>query len=724
MMNPVNAKKMKAAVVAAVFLCFPWLLPAQNRVSERDNFHNTVYIKTDDEAVKTGLFQHGEALRRGNFPEAVTLLLRVLKAEGEALVPLGERTYMNVREVCLRRIASLPVDALRVYLDRAEEEASRFLNLAAAPLESFKLEEVAARYPLTPSAFAALRARGGVAFERGAYLEASRWYHRLCDDAAFLSGTDFPVDTALLQGAELSLYVALHLAGRPDEALAYKPHGLLKVGGETLDAARFIERLEKADHGDEVERAGWPTRGGHLSRQRLPDFDASDLVLRWSYPLQEEPVDRFRSLFDPLTVRFRDARRREASVCPIVFDDTLYVFNETALYPLDLETGKIRFGPLRWDWSLVFGGEPPDLESVAYSGTIENHVLFATFNRRTHTLDAGTVPLGVLLALDLEREGYALWMRGGVDERDPILGDVVFTGAPAVLAGRVFIMGTRYTGAADARAEAYLFGFDAASGKLLFSRFLCSGAEVSRFEIRLGSDRLRRKDRVELGSPAAERGGMLYCLTNLGVVAAVHAFTGEIRWLFKYNRIFSQNPDSYYRDTFIDTGGWKDGLPMLHGNLLYFTPEDSRFLYCLDVQPDVEGYIILDDPVEKARMISLIGMKDSRFYFTARDAGRNKILATEPNGAVLWESTSFEMPDRIAGRPLLTTCAVFAPTERYIYRIDLEQQGLVTHMFPMPYNLTNRKGTPAKFGNIIAIRDYLVSVSSEDVIVFKGIEEN
>jgi len=86
-------------------------------------------------------------------------------------------------------------------------------------------------------------------------------------------------------------------------------------------------------------------------------------------------------------------------------------------------------------------------------------------------------------------------------------------------------------------------------------------------------------------------------------------------------------------------------------------------------------------------------------------------------------TTPFERPDRIAGRPLLTARAVFVPTERYIYRVDLERHGLVTHMFPMPYNLINRKRAPAEFGNIIAIGDYLVSVSREDVIVFKGVDE-
>jgi outer membrane protein assembly factor BamB len=444
---------------------------------------------------------------------------------------------------------------------------------------------------------------------------------------------------------------------------------------------------------------------------------------QWDYPLKARTEVQAAGPWDPMVQQHLEAKRTRATVYPIVHGGVIYVFNETAFHPFDLATGKHLYGPLLWDWSLLFGSEEKDLENVTYSGAMKNNVFYAALNQRVEALGDPARHLGAIIAMDLDREGYVLWKRGGIDEAEPELRNTAFTGAPTVVGDRVFIIGTRYASAGEARAQAILYAFDGRSGKLLFQRFLCSGAEVSRFELRFSSDSRKMKDRVELGSPVAEYGGVLYCLTNLGVVAAIDAYSGEVLWLFKYNRIISQDPSRYERDYFLDTGGWKDSLPMVTGGRLYVAPEDSRFFYLLDLNPDPEGFIILDDPIEKGRYISLIGLGGDRFYFSARESARNKIVCTERHGAVLWETPSFEKQDRITGRPLLVREAVLVPTERYIYRIDLKMKGLITHSLPLPERISARRGRSVRFGNIIAVDDYLVSVSNEDVIVFKGVME-
>ena len=97
------------------------------------------------------------------------------------------------------------------------------------------------------------------------------------------------------------------------------------------------------------------------------------------------------------------------------------------------------------------------------------------------------------------------------------------------------------------------------------------------------------------------------------------------------------------------------------------------------------------------------------------------------------------MEDRITGQPLLTRTALFVPTLRYIYRVDLESEGLITHSFqaPVPVEDADRKtvedaGRAADrepgekhrdlrsphFGNIITTKDRLISVSDRQVLVF------
>lgn len=712
-----------AALAAALFLVFPDRAPGQNRSDERDNFHNTAFIKTDNEEVKAGLFQFGEALKERNHEFAVTLLIRVLKLDQSALIPFGERTFMNLREVAMRRISRLPEDVLVLYMDRAGKEGERLLEERGLIVDADLLEEITSRFPLTKPAFSALLSLGDMAFERGEYSRAARRFGRFIEEASHLDSTAFAMETSMLSRAHLGRYIALRMAGRREDADRVRPSGPFIIEGRRKDLGDLEALLEASEPEREPAEGGWPTRGGHRSRYTLPPFEGKDLVPLWDYPLKKTPERRRRDPLDPITLGYLNAKPPEARVYPIVHRGVLLIFDETALYPFDLEKGTLLYGPHRWDWSLLLGDRTLMLENVTYSGTAARGVLYAALNLRSLRMDRSSEHKGVLMALDLEREGYALWRRGGGTETEAELRGVAFTGAPTVAGERVYIMGTRYKGVGEGRAEAHLFCFDAATGDILFDRFLCSGGEVDRFEIRLGSDRERGKDRVELGSPIAEYGGVLYCLTNLGVLGAVDAFSGRILWLFKYNRVFPQDPDRFYPDFILDTGGWHTGLPVVKKGRLYVTPRDSRFFYCLDLMPDPEGYIILDDPIEKGRMVSLIGIGSDLLYFSAREGGRNYVIATDPNGFVDWETHHFEEEDRITGRPLLCRSALFVPTERYIYRLDLGKEGLVTDLFPLPPHLRSRSRGAARFGNIIAIRDYLVSVSREDVIVFKGTSE-
>jgi outer membrane protein assembly factor BamB len=715
-------RRLAAILVVFFSISAPAFLLAQNRVSERDNFHNTAYIKADDDVVKAELFRFGEALGEGNHSSAVAYLMRVLKSESDAMVPFGERTFLSVRETGLRHLVRLPEPALALYMERASGEAMRELSLQSVPGGEAALEGVVDDYPLTRPAFEAIHGLGTIAFERGEYLKAARRFRQGLREASLIEKEAYRPGPDFIAQMNLSLYIALRMAGRPDEARAHRPEGPIVLGGEQRSPEELEAMLASLKPAS-ASRGGWPLRGGHRSRVKRPSFPHTRLAPQWDFPLRKRSDEPAAGPWDPMVRKHLEAKRIRATVYPIMDDGALYLFDERAFHPLDLETGEHLFGPLLWDWSLLFGGKPVDLESVTFSGAKKDRYFYAVLNQRVEALGEASRHQGAIIAMDLEREGYVLWKRGGVEEADAALRNTAFTGAPAVVGDRVFILGTRYASPGEARAQAVLYAFQGRSGALLFERFLCSGAEVSRFELRFSSESRKMRDRVELGSPVAEYGGVLYCLTNLGVVAAVDAYSGEVRWLFKYNRIVSQDPSRYERDYFLDTGGWRDSLPMVKGGRLYTAPEDSRFLYQLDLNPDPEGFIILEDPIEKGRYIALVGLAEDRFYFSARESARNKIVCTERHGAVIWETPSFEKQDRISGAPLLVQEAVLVPTERYIYRIDLRMKGLITHSFPLPEGISGRRGRPVRFGNIIVVDDYLVSVSNEDVIVFKGVSE-
>jgi len=745
-----------AVFSAAFFVALAGEAPAQNRVSERENFRNTSYVKTDDDVMKTYLFLADEAAGEGDFPECVANLMRALRRGGDALVSFGDRTFLTGRNAALKRLASLPPEAFGLYLEAAAEESERMLSSALEQRAEELLRDGAARFPFTPGAFKALRMLGGLSRERGDCLEAAGRYRRYLDHAGLAGRVGAAPAPAEQAAVRLSLYLALLGCGRLDDAAPFAPTGTVLVGGREMDARELADTFAPLAGDEDAAEGGWPTRGGGRTRARLPAFDCRSLRLLWSHTLKKtEDVDEDDEWPRPVRERASlDARRLGASVYPVVHDGRLYVFNERGLHALDLETGRPAFGPLFWDWSLIFGDREPDLENVSYSGTAAGGVFFVAlnhhgsrsgYNRAEHT--------GTLLALDLARDGACIWKRGGEEDDDveetgvenadigtaevedadigaaevenadiatSFFSGLAFSGAPVVLEGRVYLMATRHTATV---AEAWVLCFDAADGALLFRRFLCSGVEIVKFGSASDLIDPSLRDKVELGAPIVENGGVLFCLTNLGVAAAVDAFSGEVLWLFRYNRIFAQDPDAYDRAFFFDTGGWEDSLPLFRDGRFIMAPADSRYLYTLAPAPDRDGFIVLDDPVENGRFISFIGTDGTLFYFTAREGGRNFIAAAERSGALVWETELFTVEDRITGQPLLTKTALFVPTLRYIYRVDLAAEGLITHSFPapVPADKSSEKHQDLRsplFGNIITTKDRLISVSDRQVLVF------
>ncbi len=715
----------RAAVCSAAFFVVSLLLAAaiagsalaQNYVGEREDFHNTTYVNTDDDEMKKFLFLAGEAARGGDHPAAVANLIQALRKGGDALVSFGERTYLTGRAAAAERLAALPDPAFDLYLETVRQEAGRLLDRAVRSYDEILLAEVALRFPFTRPGFAAWRKLGDLAAERGDFLEAACRYKRYLKLAGRIDDRAAAPADEEIESVRLALFVVFRRLGRPGEAAAYVNEGSFYFNGGEKDPAALEELLPNASGEPDDSPGVWPTRGGGRSRAVLPRFDCTGLRLLWRYPLlQSKEEDESDGLVfsDLYERRRRKARQLRSSVYPVVWDGKLFVFDREALYSLDIESGRPVFGPLTWGWSLLFGDGEPDLENVSYSGTAAGGVLYVTLNHRTSDDDTDSVHAGTLQALDLARDGYCLWKVDARQEADgsPLAG-MAFTGAPIAVEGRLFLLGTRHA----ALTEMWLLCFDAASGELLFNTFLCSGAEIPRFGSR-GDTSQNDREKVELGAPVVECRGTLYCLTNLGVAAAADAFSGEILWLFKYNRLFAQDPDRFERSFFFDTGGWEDSLPLFRGSRFIFAPSDSRYFYTLAASPDPEGFIVLDDPVEKNRLVSFIGTDGRLCYFTAREGGRNFIAATDRLGAMAWETELFEKEDRITGRPLLSRTALFVPTERYIYRVDLQAGGLVSHAFFAPPG-EGQDLQAAVFGNIITIGNRLISVSDREILVFE-----
>jgi outer membrane protein assembly factor BamB len=122
-------------------------------------------------------------------------------------------------------------------------------------------------------------------------------------------------------------------------------------------------------------------------------------------------------------------------------------------------------------------------------------------------------------------------------------------------------------------------GLDAATGALLWETALAS----SQMELTMFGEIAREP----FAGAIAESDGVLYCLTQTGVIGAVEIETGRIRWLTTYDTI--EVEPSTHRTAIKRSISWGPNPLLLIGNVLIATPRDSEYLYAISTGRGPEG---------------------------------------------------------------------------------------------------------------------------------------
>src|SRR5690606_35240389 len=163
-----------------------------------------------------------------------------------------------------------------------------------------------------------------------------------------------------------------------------------------------------------------------------------------------------------------------------------------------------------------------------------------------------------------KRELAALW---STDE-DEALADVTFLATPTPFGERLLVP-------VAVRDTFGLMCVDASSGKLVYQTMLHrEGTEFAR----------------PPAVPVAVSGGTAYVLTNAGVLGAVDAFSGGLRWLRRYERYQPFRPapstqrrtevNAYFRE--LPLYGFAPSDLVVRDGLVVFAPCDGRTMICVD----------------------------------------------------------------------------------------------------------------------------------------------
>ncbi len=302
------------------------------------------------------------------------------------------------------------------------------------------------------------------------------------------------------------------------------------------------------------------------------------------------------------------------------------------------------------------GAEAGDREagaaSVIITGYISDRVKSQSF--RGYEIYS-EIPTRSLAAIDAAT-ARVLWQTG--DLAIGPSGKVVSFTTPALVHGRrVFACGWQQVG----YINSVIASFDLVTGKLLWHQLLAS----NQLELTMFGE----MGREPFAAVLAEREGVLYCMTNLGAVAALEADTGDILWLTTYPTIEVESGDgqrSPIRDIL-----WGVNPPLFLGETLIVTPRDSEHLLGIEIglaggparsrrQP---GRILFSHCDREMR--DLLGHVGGVLYFTGpggvqaldiREAGRGGAPRRLPT-TIAWTEKGVE------GRGALTDSGVVVAAE-------------------------------------------------------------
>ncbi len=202
-----------------------------------------------------------------------------------------------------------------------------------------------------------------------------------------------------------------------------------------------------------------------------------------------------------------------------------------------------------------------------------------------------------------------------------------------------------------------MHAIDKATGQLVWKTFLC-------------------EDPISGANPyspigVAVSGGDAYVATGGGVVFALDAMSGSVRWVVRYQRNAKGNPNlARYGNALQqlrDIDGWDEDVVIPHGRALVVLASDSDKLFAVDRR---SGELLWESPRkptgdDDAAMYCLGVLGDGLMVAGKRSVRRYDL---SKDGRLMWEAKF----DASYGRGVLTGDAIYMPVGESIARIDTQ----------------------------------------------------
>ncbi|MHC4971255.1 MAG: outer membrane protein assembly factor BamB family protein [Planctomycetota bacterium] len=667
--------------------------------------NNSSYVRDDNEATAVLVMEARRAAEAGDHDDAAHRLQGLLHADAEGVVALkGRLLFASPRRWAqvhlLADRAPFGPEVLKAWRNVYDAKASSAIRGAIVSGDEAELHQLLARFPAATAAPAALLALCDRALQRGDP-DAARGY---------------------------LLRVPEHVSRSEEEQwLASKP----------LQQRRAHLARQRA-----ARPAGWPTLGGDKTRARSGDPvpEPGRLVRLWEGIFLDQSVVEDEGPHEP--------DRDRSVVLPFypVCDAThVYVHLGQAVAAVSRASGKLEYWAPEGaeagfsEVDTLLARNPGVRAATVHGGVLYfNRVLFDEMDRPRRR--------NVLMAFDTKRR-RTLWQ---VD-RHPVF----FRGAPAIDGERLYVCGAKRERGAERevrKEEAHVYCFDRRDGRLLWRRFLGYGDTEAAPAFPPLS-----------GLAPAVSAGVVVAVTGLGVAAALDARTGDILWLFRYDRQPVRERERLQEksdERKVHLGpAWMREPPKIVGDTVYLAPFDAEEMYACWLRGSRQPgqlFEIEQWPKDRARghrhsLLEYVGGIDgARVYYVGRRDPRPSLTvsyqavvshpldrAVDLSYGLLPavdrdERTGLRIPPELFGRPTIAGRVLLVPTRDAVYRFDVGREPTVAvrdgerrteiPVLP-PYPAPPRRSEdgweiPPGFGTLVATGGFLYAVTGDRVICY------
>ncbi|WP_425615724.1 PQQ-binding-like beta-propeller repeat protein [Anatilimnocola sp. NA78] len=686
-------------------------------------------LKTDPEQQR--LLKRAElCVEDGRFDLATVLWQKVLDEAGDTLMTRDGRFYTSLAEEVERTLITLPPEALRTYRLTADGQAELILAQATPTDEENALAEVVRRYFMSAAGDDAAYKLACLALDRYDFVGASRLLAKIIEQHPDPS---MPKSEVLLRlGVASARMGDREAAGK--WLTRYASAGGERPSSEVFDLVLAdVQKATQQTVATGGLSENWPMALGNAARtgyQRSLPSEATARTLTEAFSFQftlaaaegtqQNPWGGMMGAMglhgrpfnsggrnisaiarEPLVAQWRQHQWKPTS--QLIFDkgmvivktaDELAAFKDTAVeskpawhtfmqneYVLDGQTADMARMQMQGGVPGVSNNDPrsaPEVflfgDRVHQSMSLHNGVVYTIEGRRFHA-NSPTVPGQALLnkpwqwnvtprrtrsnflAAYYAVSGKEVGRRAASDEDKEGSQDVGFLGAPVGF-GNLVIAPVTDAGAIWLYAmEDPRLNKEGTYMPTVWKSYLCDEPSAG-------------CNAWSTIVPAID-GRDLYVTCGTGVVFAVDAVSGNVRWAVRYQR--DGKADTRMRNYGnqqhrIQPVGFEDDVVIPHGRSLIVMASDSNSISALDRRT---GEILWVSPraatptVDDLPVTYCLGVKDNKLFL----AGKNIIRTIKlPGGGRGWER---EIEDSF-GHGALTADALYMPVKNSILKLDLE----------------------------------------------------